>query len=141
MTSQNPTSWIQHLNWVEYATGLSPFQCVYVYLPPVFPDLMGEVAAPSAQALVQRCQLTWRRGRAVLLRMSDRYKRAADKHRTPVPRYRVEQRVFVRPFVWSIASWRPGSSARSPSQSNLPRGGPVRTPKDHAGPPSFPCLL
>jgi len=40
------------------AIGLSPFQCVYGYLPLLFPDLEGEVAVPSAQAQVRQCHPT-----------------------------------------------------------------------------------
>ncbi|XP_034456240.1 uncharacterized protein LOC117770697 [Hippoglossus hippoglossus] len=77
------------------ATGLSPFQCVYGYQPPLFPELEEEITVPSAQALVCRCHLTWRRARAALLRTSSRYKRVADKCRSQALHYRVGQRVWL----------------------------------------------
>ena len=57
---QNPSTWSQHLVWVEYAhnslptsaTGLSPFHCALGYPPPLFPDNEGEVSVPSAYAMV-----------------------------------------------------------------------------------------
>ncbi|XP_041810033.1 uncharacterized protein lrfn4b [Chelmon rostratus] len=103
LVSHNPSLWSEQLVWIEYAhnalpvsaTGLSPFHCVYGYQPPLFPDQEGEVAVPSAQALVRRCHLAWKRARAALLRASGRYKKEADKRRTPAPRYRVGQRVWL----------------------------------------------
>lgn len=67
--------------WAEYAhntlptsaTGMSPFQCVYGYLPPLFPSQEKELSDPSVQAHVRRCHRTWHRARAALLRSSDRY--------------------------------------------------------------------
>ena len=103
VVSQDPSLWSKKLIWIEYAhnslpvsaTGLSPFQCVYGYQPPLFPELEEEISVPSAQALVRRCHLTWRRARAALLRTSSRYKRVADKNRSQAPHYRVGQRVWL----------------------------------------------
>uniref|UniRef100_A0AAQ4QDM9 Gypsy retrotransposon integrase-like protein 1 n=1 Tax=Gasterosteus aculeatus aculeatus TaxID=481459 RepID=A0AAQ4QDM9_GASAC len=101
--SQNPKAWSKHLIWIEYAhnslpvsaTGFSPFQCVYGYQPPLFPNLEGEVSVPSAHALVRRCHLTWKRARCALLRTSAQYQRRANQHRSPAPRYRTGQRVWL----------------------------------------------
>ncbi len=49
--------------WVEYAhntlpcvlTGMSPFQCVFGYQPPLFPALEKEVSVPSAVAMTRCC--------------------------------------------------------------------------------------
>lgn len=78
--SANPTTWSQHLPWVEYAhnilqcssTGLSPFQALYNYQPPLFPDQEIEVTVPSAQCLIFRCRRTWKRAWSALLRSSAR---------------------------------------------------------------------
>lgn len=78
ITSQNPSSWSQHLLWVEYSnnlcpvssTGLSLFQCVYGYLPSLFPVLEMEVAVWSAHVLVRCYHLVWRRAWAALLHAS-----------------------------------------------------------------------
>lgn len=103
LASQHPTSWSKQLLWIEYAhnslpvsaTGLSPFQCVYGFQPPIFPELEHEVAVPSAHALVRRCHLAWRRARAVLLRTSTLYQRQANRHRRPAPAYQPGQRVWL----------------------------------------------
>lgn len=103
LVSHNPSKWSNKLLWIEYAhnslpvssTGMSPFQCVYGYQPPMFPDLEGEVTVPSAHALVRRCHLTWKKARSALLRASVRYKKAADQRRSPAPTYRVGQEVWL----------------------------------------------
>ncbi|TKS65860.1 Retrovirus-related Pol polyprotein [Collichthys lucidus] len=40
------------------ATGLSPFQCVYGYQPPLFASQEGNVTCPSALAYARRCRRT-----------------------------------------------------------------------------------
>ncbi|KAK5913399.1 hypothetical protein CgunFtcFv8_007934 [Champsocephalus gunnari] len=103
LVSQNPASWSKHLTWVEYAhnslptsaTGLTPFQCVYGYQPPMFSETEKEVMVPSAHALVRRCHGIWASARRVLLRTSARMKKAADRHRRPAPVYRPGQKVWL----------------------------------------------
>ncbi|XP_045926829.1 uncharacterized protein LOC123984150 isoform X1 [Micropterus dolomieu] len=67
LVSTNPTTWSSQLPWVEYthntlptsATGLSPFQCLYGYQPPLFPAQERDVSVPSVQAHIRRCHRTW----------------------------------------------------------------------------------
>ncbi|KAI3377282.1 hypothetical protein L3Q82_008482, partial [Scortum barcoo] len=62
LVAQNQTTWSDHLTWVEYAhnslptaaTGLSPFQVVHGYQPPLFSTNEEEVTVPSAHALARR---------------------------------------------------------------------------------------
>ncbi len=59
LASSNPTSWTSQLPWVEYAhntlptaaTGLSPFQCVYGFQPPLFPSQERELASLLSRTL------------------------------------------------------------------------------------------
>lgn len=103
LVSSNPTTWSRQLVWAEYArntlpssaTGLSPFECSLGYQPPLFPVQEAEVGVPSAQMFVRRCRRTWRRARIALLRTASRYRRQADRRRTPAPRYRKGQRVWL----------------------------------------------
>ena len=103
LSSRNPASWSKQLIWVEYAhntlpcssTGLTPFQCVYGYQPPIFDALEREVGVPAAQALVRRCRRTWTRARQVLLHKSSEYKKAADRRRSKAPTYTQGQKVWL----------------------------------------------
>ncbi|KAI4797502.1 hypothetical protein KUCAC02_025044 [Chaenocephalus aceratus] len=103
LVSQNPSSWSEHLTWVEYAhnilptsaTGLSPFHCVYGYQPPLFPATEREVTVPSAHALVRRCRCVWAAARKILCRNSQLVKRAADRKRRPAPVYQPGQKVWL----------------------------------------------
>ncbi|KAL2099539.1 hypothetical protein ACEWY4_003933 [Coilia grayii] len=89
--------------WVEYAhnsltcsaTGMSPFQCVYGYQPPLFPSQEGEASCPSALANARRCRRTWARARVALRRAVAAYSAGANRRRTPAPVYRVGQRVWL----------------------------------------------
>jgi len=103
LAAQSPKSWSKQLMWIEYAhnslpcvsTGFSPFQCVYGYQPPLFPDLERDVRVPSALAMVRRGRRFWARARQTLLRKSDHYKRAADRRRVPAPPLQAGQRVWL----------------------------------------------
>lgn len=103
LCARDPASWAKNMVWVEYAhnslpssaTGLTPFQTVYGYQPPLFSSQESEVTVPSAFALVRRCHLAWRRARQALLHSSANYKKWADKHRSPAPQYRMGQRVWL----------------------------------------------
>ena len=103
VVNQNPSTWSEHLVWVEYAhnslptsaTGISPFHCAFGYQPPLFPDNEREASVPSAYAMVQRCRRVWAAARQILIRQGDRVKRYADRKRRPAPDYRPGQRVWL----------------------------------------------
>ncbi len=103
LASHNPASWSQQLTWAEYAhntlpvaaTGMSPFQSSIGYQPPLFASQEPDAAVPSAQAFVQRCRRTWERARKALIQAGRRAKVAADRRRTPAPKYVCGQRVWL----------------------------------------------
>uniref|UniRef100_A0A674MAP2 Integrase catalytic domain-containing protein n=1 Tax=Takifugu rubripes TaxID=31033 RepID=A0A674MAP2_TAKRU len=103
MATWDPATWSTFLGWVEYAhntltssaTGMSLFQCVFGYQPPLFLAQAGEVSCPSAAAYARRCRRTWAQARPNLLRAGARYEAVANRHRNPAPRYRVGQRVWL----------------------------------------------
>ena len=99
----HPASWSRDLPWVEYslnalvcaATGVSPFECSLGYQPPLFPHQESEVSVPSVQAHLRRCRRVWRTVRSALLRANVRACTGANRRRTPAPRYKVGQQVWL----------------------------------------------
>ncbi|XP_036066925.1 uncharacterized protein LOC118598371 [Oryzias melastigma] len=103
LCAREPTSWSRNLVWVEYAhnalpssaTGLTPFQVVFGYPPPLFASQEGEISVPSAYASVRRCRQAWRRARQALLRTVETYRTAANRRRVPAPPYQTGQKVWL----------------------------------------------
>ena len=64
LASTNPSSWSEHLMWAEYAhntlwhssLGMSPFECLYGYAPPMFAEQEREIGVPAAGRLIGRCR-------------------------------------------------------------------------------------
>uniref|UniRef100_A0A8C5G6N4 Integrase catalytic domain-containing protein n=1 Tax=Gouania willdenowi TaxID=441366 RepID=A0A8C5G6N4_GOUWI len=104
MTSDNPSAWSSLLPWIEYAhnslsnasSGLSPFQCSVGYQPPLFPSQEREIAIPSLQSFLRRCERTWKRARISLLKASRRMEEQANRCRSPAPVYSPGQKVWLR---------------------------------------------
>uniref|UniRef100_A0A3P9JP29 Integrase catalytic domain-containing protein n=1 Tax=Oryzias latipes TaxID=8090 RepID=A0A3P9JP29_ORYLA len=103
IAAQNTTDWAQYLVWVEYAhnshpssaTGLSPFEASLGYLPPLFPSQELDLSVPSVQEHLRRCQRIWHQAKAALLRTSENYCRAANRHRVDGPTYQPGQKVWL----------------------------------------------
>ena len=74
---------------------MSPFLCSLGYQPPLFPLQEAEIAVPSVRAYILRCQRTWNKARAALLRASTRSQRQANLHHTPVPQHAPGQKVWL----------------------------------------------
>ncbi len=95
LAAHNPSSWCEQLGWAEYtynslpssSTGISPFHCCLGYQPPLFSAQESEI---SVQALIKRCQLTWKRVRKTLCKTRKRV-----CHRSKAPRYVCGQRVWL----------------------------------------------
>uniref|UniRef100_A0A3B3IH81 Gypsy retrotransposon integrase-like protein 1 n=1 Tax=Oryzias latipes TaxID=8090 RepID=A0A3B3IH81_ORYLA len=103
LAAQNESDWSKFLIWVEYAhnihpssaTGLSPFEVSLGYSPPLFPSQEFDLAVPSVQLHLQRCQDIWRQARAALLRTRESNCQIANRHRVVSPDYRPGQKVWL----------------------------------------------
>lgn len=115
MASRDPTAWSSLLVWVKYAynslissaTGLSPFQSVYGYQPPLFPALNSDVSCPSALAYIRQWKQMWTQARTTLLRSIGRYATQANCRDLPL-------QVESRKLAWGLWVLFPsrGSSVR-----------------------------
>ncbi|KAK3532977.1 hypothetical protein QTP70_006212 [Hemibagrus guttatus] len=91
------------LPWAEYAqnslthssTGLTPFQCVLGYQPPLFPWLGEPSSVPAVEEWYRRSQEVWERAHVRLQRAVRRQRIQADRHRRPHPAYQVGQMVWL----------------------------------------------
>uniref|UniRef100_A0A8C6M2A9 Gypsy retrotransposon integrase-like protein 1 n=1 Tax=Nothobranchius furzeri TaxID=105023 RepID=A0A8C6M2A9_NOTFU len=97
----NPTSWSDHLAWMEYAhnshvstaTGQSPFEASLGYQPSLFPH-QSDYTVTTPQFL-RRARRAWTATRAALLRTAERNRQLADRHRRPAPAYAPGQMVWL----------------------------------------------
>ncbi|KAK3528449.1 hypothetical protein QTP70_000145 [Hemibagrus guttatus] len=91
----------QHLPWAEYAqnslihssTGLTPFQCVLGYQPPLFPWSGEPSDVPAVEEWYRLSQEVWERTHVRLQRAVRRQRIQADRRRRPHPSYQVGQKV------------------------------------------------
>uniref|UniRef100_A0A8C6VUD0 Gypsy retrotransposon integrase-like protein 1 n=1 Tax=Nothobranchius furzeri TaxID=105023 RepID=A0A8C6VUD0_NOTFU len=98
-----PTTWPKYLLWAEMshnlhvssATGLSPFELVYGYQPPLFHQQEHETEVPAAQTLVRRCQLAWVRARAAIKRANTEYSRQHKRRHRTGPTFQPGDKVWV----------------------------------------------
>uniref|UniRef100_A0A3P9JLD6 Integrase catalytic domain-containing protein n=1 Tax=Oryzias latipes TaxID=8090 RepID=A0A3P9JLD6_ORYLA len=103
LAAQNPEDWSDYLVWVEYAhnnhpasaTGISPFEASLGYSPPLFPSQELDLAVPSVQLHLQRCEDVWRQARAALLRTAEGNRQIANRHRIVSPTYVPGQQVWL----------------------------------------------
>ncbi|KAK3513363.1 hypothetical protein QTP70_012342 [Hemibagrus guttatus] len=95
--------WSEFLPWAEYAqnslthssTGLTPFQCVLGYQPPLFPWSGEPFDVPAVEEWSRLSQEVWERAHVRLQRAVRRQRIQANWRRRPHPPYRVGQRVWL----------------------------------------------
>uniref|UniRef100_A0A3B3BQW6 Integrase catalytic domain-containing protein n=1 Tax=Oryzias melastigma TaxID=30732 RepID=A0A3B3BQW6_ORYME len=103
LAAENHQDWSQYLIWIEYAhnthpssaTGISPFEAALGYSPPLFPSQELDLAVPSVQHHLQRCQRIWTQSKAALLRTKESNCQIANRHRVVGPNYQPGQRVWL----------------------------------------------
>ncbi|KAK3527161.1 hypothetical protein QTP86_014579 [Hemibagrus guttatus] len=101
--SREQQQWSEFLPWAEYAqnslihssTGLTPFQCVLGYQPPLFPWSGEPSDVPAVEEWYQRSQEVWERAHVRLQRAVRSQRIQADRRRRPHPSYQVGQRVWL----------------------------------------------
>ncbi|KAK3545185.1 hypothetical protein QTP70_001765 [Hemibagrus guttatus] len=95
--------WNEFLPWAEYAqnslihssTGLTPFQCVLGYQPPLFPWSGEPSDVPAVEEWSRLSQEVWERAQVRLQRAVRRQRIQANWRRQPHLPYRVGQRVWL----------------------------------------------
>uniref|UniRef100_A0A8C1XQM0 Gypsy retrotransposon integrase-like protein 1 n=1 Tax=Cyprinus carpio TaxID=7962 RepID=A0A8C1XQM0_CYPCA len=88
-------SWNQFLGWAEYAqnslcqpsTGLTPFQCILSYQPPLFPWSGEPLDVPSVDYWFRESERVWDSAHHQLQRALRRRRMTADLHRSEAPTY------------------------------------------------------
>ncbi|KAK3552517.1 hypothetical protein QTP86_013243 [Hemibagrus guttatus] len=101
--SREQHRWSEFLPWAEYAQnslihssmGLTPFQCMLGYQPPLFP-WSGELSdVPAVEEWYRRSQEVWERAHVRLQRAVRRQRIQANRRRHPHPSYQVGQMVWL----------------------------------------------
>ncbi len=98
-------SWNQFLGWAEYAqnslrqpsTGLTPFQCVLGYQPPLFPLSGKPSEVPSVDYWFRESERLWDTAHHQLQRALRSRKMTADLRRSTTPMYHPGQKVWLSP--------------------------------------------
>ncbi len=96
-------SWNQFIGWAEYAqnslrqpsTGLTPFQCLLGYQPPLFPWSGEPSDVPSVDYWFRESERVWDTAHHQLQRAVRRCKMTADLRRSEAPQYQPGQRVWL----------------------------------------------
>ncbi|KAK3518382.1 hypothetical protein QTP86_003579, partial [Hemibagrus guttatus] len=101
--SREQHRWSEFLPWAEYAqnslihssTGLTPFQCVLGYQPPLFPWSGEPSNVPAVEEWYRQSQEVWERAHVRLQRAVRKQRIQADRQRRPHPSYQVGQKVWL----------------------------------------------
>lgn len=124
-------SWNRYLPWAEYAqnslcqptTGLTPFQCILSFQPPLFP-WSGELSEVAAfNHWFQEIERVWDSAHIHLQRAVRWHKSQADARRAVTPTYLPSQKVWLStrvmcksPIHWAIHDSKADQSCHLPSE-------------------------
>lgn len=100
---QNQGSWNRFLPWAEYAqnslrqdtTGLTPFQCILGYQPPLFPWSGEPSEVPAVNTWFEASERVWDSAHIHLQRGVRRHQSQADTKRGDTPQYQPGQKVWL----------------------------------------------
>ncbi len=101
--SREQHGWSEFLPWAEYAqnsithpsTGLTPFQCVLGFQPPLFPWSGEPSSVPAVDDWIRRSEGVWDRVHVRLQRAVRTQEIQANRRRRPHPPYQPGQRVWL----------------------------------------------
>ncbi len=101
--NKNQLDWSRYLMWAKYAqnslqkpaTGLTPFQCILGFQPPLFPWSGEPTNVPSVNDWIQRSEETWDQAHQHLRQTVRRQQTQADRHRRQNPEYQAGQWVWL----------------------------------------------
>ncbi|KAL0170112.1 hypothetical protein M9458_034708, partial [Cirrhinus mrigala] len=96
-------TWNQYLGWAEYAqnslrqttTGLTPFQCMLGYQPPLFPWSGEPSDVPAVDYWFRESERVWDEAHQHLQRAVRRHQTNADTRRSNAPTYQIGQKVWL----------------------------------------------
>ncbi|KAK3575529.1 hypothetical protein QTP86_029273 [Hemibagrus guttatus] len=108
-------SWSQYLGWAEYAqnslrqpsTGLTPFQCVLGYQPPLFPWSGEPSDVPAVDHWFRESERVWGSAHHQLQRALRRRRLTADHRRSDAPAYPSPSLCSSLHRAWRGRSWTP----------------------------------
>ncbi len=100
---EHQDSWSQYLPWAEYAqnslrqetTGLTPFQCILGYQPPLFPWTGEPSEVPAVDYWFRESERVWDSAHIHLQQAVRRHKINADVRRTTARQYRPGDQVWL----------------------------------------------
>ncbi len=100
---RNQLDWSRYLLWAEYAqnsirkpsTGITPFQCVLGFQPPLLPWSGEPSELPAVNSWLQRSEETWNEAHVHLQRAVHRTREQANRHRRANPNYQPGQWVWL----------------------------------------------
>ena len=101
--SVNQADWSRFLPWAEYAqnsltsssTGITPFQCVLGFQPPLFPWSGETTTVPAVDDWLKRSEEVWQAAHVRLQRAVRGQKIQADRRRREAPIYQPGQRFWL----------------------------------------------
>ncbi|KAK1787240.1 hypothetical protein P4O66_002756 [Electrophorus voltai] len=102
-TQQHPEAWSAYLPWAEYAqnslhhagTGVTPFECILGYQPPLYPWNPPTSEQPAVEMWCRRSEQVWEETHQRLRRAIANYNKKVDRQCRETPRYELGQKVWV----------------------------------------------
>uniref|UniRef100_A0A3B1JYM9 Gypsy retrotransposon integrase-like protein 1 n=1 Tax=Astyanax mexicanus TaxID=7994 RepID=A0A3B1JYM9_ASTMX len=100
---KHASEWSQYLIWAEIAqnsltnstSGLTPFQCILGYQPPLAPWTASSTEIPAVDDWMKRSEQVWEETHQQISEVLRKYKEQSDRHRGTTPQYQPGDRVWL----------------------------------------------